>query len=391
MMRISPKLILTVFACFIPGLQAASFSGAVPVPAPPELAASAYILQDFHSGDVIAENNADMRIEPASITKIMTTYVVFDAIRSGKLSLDDKALISEKAWRNSEVTGWLQGSRMFADVNTKVGIADLLRGLIVQSGNDASVALAEHVGGTEAAFVDIMNAYVKKLGLTNTHYLNSTGWPVEGQYTTARDIAMLSRALIRDFPQLYEMYSEKRFTYNNISQSNRNTLLWKDDSVDGIKTGHTESAGYCLAASAERNGMRLLSVVMGAADNDARVKYTQSLLNYGFRFFETAKLFTANDSLNNARVWKGGIDSVGVGLAKDLYITIPRGEYDNLKSTMNIKRSIFAPVAQHEVLGQLVVELNGEIVREEPLIAFDAVERGNVLQRVIDHVVYMLQ
>jgi D-alanyl-D-alanine carboxypeptidase (penicillin-binding protein 5/6) len=201
----------------------------------------------------------------------------------------------------------------------------------------------------------------------------------------------LSRALVRDFPELYQIFSEKRFTYNNISQSNRNTLLWKDESVDGIKTGHTESAGFCLAASAERNGMRLLAVVMGTEDNDARIKYTQSLLNYGFRFFETAKLFAANEPIKDARVWKGNVESVQVGLASDLYVTIPRGEYNNLKSTMNIRRNIFAPLAQHEVLGQLIVELNGETIREAPLIAFGAVERGNIFQRIIDHVVYMLE
>lgn len=363
----------------------------MPVPAPPELAASAYILQDFYSGEIIAEKNADMRVEPASITKIMTAYVVFDAIRSGRLSLDDQALISEKAWRNPEFPGWSQGSRMFADVNTKVKIADLLRGLIIQSGNDASVALAEHIGGTEAAFVDIMNAYAERLGLENTHYRNSTGWPVEGHYTTARDIATLSRALIRDFPELYQLFSEKRFTYNNISQSNRNTLLWKDASVDGVKTGHTQSAGYCLVASAERDGMRLVGAVMGTADDDARIKYAQSLLNYGFSFFETDKLFAANDGLKDVRVWKGGAESVKVGLADDLYVTIPRGEYDNLKSTVNIKRSVFAPVEQHEEVGQLVVELNGETIREAPLITLDAVGRGNIVRRVIDHIVYMFE
>lgn len=361
------------------------------MPAPPELAASAYILQDFHSGEIIAEKNADMRIEPASITKIMTAYVVFDAIRSGKLSLDDKALISEKAWRNPEFPGWFQGSRMFAEVNTKASIADLLRGLIIQSGNDAAVALAEHIGGTEAAFVDIMNAYAKKLGLSNTHYRNSTGWPVEGHYTTARDIATLTRALIGNFPELYKLFSEKRFTYNNISQSNRNTLLWKDDSVDGVKTGHTESAGYCLVSSAEHDGMRLVGVMMGTPDSDARVKYSQSLLNYGFGFFETDKLYAANDGLKDVRVWEGGADSVKVGLAKDLYVTIPRGEYDNLKSTVNIKRSIFAPVAQNEAVGQLVVELNGETIHEAPLIALSAVARGNIFQRVIDHIAYMFE
>lgn len=388
MMRLYSRLLLTVF--FI-GFVPATRAGSVPVPAPPELAASAYILQDFHSGEIIAEKNADMRIEPASITKIMTAYVVFDAIRSGKLSLDDKALISEKAWRNPEFPGWSQGSRMFADVNTQVSIANLLRGLIIQSGNDASVALAEHIGGTEAAFVDIMNAYAKKLGLDNTHYRNSTGWPVEGHYTTAHDIATLSRALIRDFPELYKLFSEKRFTYNNISQSNRNTLLWKDDSVDGVKTGHTESAGYCLVSSAERDGMRLVGVVMGTPDEDARIKYSQSLLNYGFGFFETDKLYAANDGLKDVRVWKGAAESVKVGLAHDLYVTIPRGEYDNLKSTVSIQRSVFAPVAQYEAVGQLVVELNGETIREAPLIALDAVERGNLFQRVIDHIAYMLE
>lgn len=389
MMRLYPRLLLTVFfICFIPGVRAA---GSVPVPAPPELAASAYILQDFYSGEIIAEKNADMRVEPASITKIMTAYVVFDAIRGGRLSLDDQALISEKAWRNPEFPGWSQGSRMFADVNTKVRIADLLRGLIIQSGNDASVALAEHIGGTEAAFVDIMNAYAEKLGLENTHYRNSTGWPVEGHYTSARDIATLSRALIHDFPELYQLFSEKRFTYNNISQSNRNTLLWKDASVDGVKTGHTQSAGYCLVASAERDGMRLVGAVMGTADDDARIKYAQSILNYGFSFFETDKLFAANDGLKDVRVWKGGAESVKVGLADDLYVTIPRGEYDNLKSTVNIKRSVFAPVEQHEAVGQLVVELNGETIREAPLITLDAVGRGNIVRRVIDHIVYMFE
>ncbi len=381
-----PKAAVFVFLSLI-----AAGVSAVPVPSPPSVAGTAYVLQDFNSGQIIAETNADERIEPASITKIMTAYVVFDAINSGKLSLDDLVSISEKAWRNPEVKGWMKGSRMFVEVGSSVPVSDLLRGLIIQSGNDASVALAEHIAGTEAAFVDIMNAHAQRLGLENTLYQNSTGWPTENHYTSARDIATLSRALIRDFPELYKLYSEKRFTYNNISQANRNALLWRDGSVDGIKTGHTEAAGYCLASSAERDGMRLIAVVMGTSGNSARVKNSQSLLNYGFRFYRTHRLFAAGEVLREARIWKGASEQLPLGLQDDLYVTIPRGEYDNLKPAMELKKSIFAPVDKQQALGEVVVRLNDEVLDTRPLIALEAVEEGNIFRRIADHIAYMLQ
>lgn len=378
-------------ACLFVFYSALLQADAVPIPAPPALGAEAYVLQDFHSGKVIVEQNADERIEPASITKIMTAYVVFKEIRAGRLSLKDKAKISVKAWRNPGVKGWMEGSRMFAEVNSEVGISDLLRGLIVQSGNDAAIALAEHIAGTEAAFVDRMNYEVTELGLSNTHYQNATGWPASEHYTSARDIATLARALIRDFPEMYRIYSEKSFTYNHIPQRNRNRLLWKDDSVDGIKTGHTKSAGYCLAASAERSGMRLISVVMGASGHDARIKYSQSLLNYGFRFFETQRLFEAGVALKETRVWKGDEDYLGIGSFSDIYVTFPRGQYQNLKPVLNIRKSIDAPVNKGDEVGRLDVFLDQQLITQTPLIALHKIERGNIFQRIADQVAYLLQ
>ncbi|MBN1378285.1 MAG: D-alanyl-D-alanine carboxypeptidase [Gammaproteobacteria bacterium] len=377
-------LVFFLFSC-------ATNANTIPVPAPPALGAKAYILQDFHSGKVIVEHNADDRIEPASITKIMTAYVVFDEIQSGRLSLHDKATISVKAWRNPGVQGWTQSSRMFAEVNSKVAVSDLLRGLIIQSGNDAAIALAEHIAGSEQAFVQLMNDAATRLELKNTHYLNVTGWPMEGHYTSAHDIASLSRALIREFPEYYQLYSEKRFTYNNISQANRNAMLWKDESVDGIKTGHTEAAGYCLAASAERNGMRLISVVMGAPGSDARVKYSQSLLNYGFRFYETHHLFDGGVSLKEVRVWKGDENYLNLGVLEDLYITIPRGQYNFLKSILNIRKVIDAPVKKGDEVGQIEILLNDQPVREEPLVALNSIERGNFFQQLADQIVYLFR
>ena len=371
----------------------ASIAGAqsVPIPAPPAVAAKSYILQDFNSGKILAERDADIRLQPASITKIMTAYVVFDAIKNGQLTLAEKALISDKAWRNPEVQGWMQGSRMFAEVNSRVAINDLLRGLIIQSGNDASIALAEHIAGSEVAFVALMNDYAARLGLQNTQYQNVTGWPAENHYTSAQDIASLSRALIKNFPELYKLYSEKRFTYNNIAQSNRNTLLWKDESVDGLKTGYTEAAGYCLVVSAQRNDMRLISVVMGASSREARIKYNQSLLNYGFRFYQTHRLFTAGESLKAVRVWKGREDAVQLGLVQDVYLTIPRGQYSELQPRMDIKKSVFAPVEKNQELGSLSIQLQDEILYQQAIVALDTVERGNFLQRLVDQIAYFFQ
>lgn len=362
-----------------------------PVPAVPAIAAEAYVLQDFHSGRIIAQRNADTQIAPASITKVMTAYVIFDAINSGDLSLYDHARVSKKAWRNPGVSGWMKGSRMFAEVNSQIPISELLRGLIVQSGNDAAITLAEHIAGTEAQFVKIMNQYADRMGLKNTRFQNSTGWPSPDHYSTARDIAALSRAIIRDFPELYKIFSEKNFTYNNISQTNRNTLLWKDETVDGVKTGHTEAAGYCLTASAEREGMRLISVVMGVATADARVKFSKSLLNYGFRFYETHRLFAGNAVLKETRIWKGDTDHLQLGVEQDVYVTIPRGQYEELRPIMNVRKSIFAPMAQGGEVGRLDIYLGERLVYQYPLVALNSIERGNIFQQIADQIAYLLQ
>ncbi len=384
-------LLQTAIAILI-GLTTFSLSAEpVPIPAPPAVGAKAYILKDFNSNKVIAEHNANSRIEPASITKIMTAYVVFQEIAIGRLSLDDTANISVKAWHNPGVSGWTKGSRMFAEVDSEVEVTDLLRGLIIQSGNDAAIALAERVAGSEKAFIELMNVTAQKLNLTNTQYKNATGWPTPGHYTSARDVALLSRALIKDFPDLYSLYSEKSFTYNNIAQSNRNTLLWKDETVDGIKTGYTSSAGYCLAASAERSGMRLISVVMGAPSTSARIKYSQGLLSYGFRYFQTHQLFSGSKALKKVRVWKGGEDFLGVGTVKDLYITIPRGQYNNLKPVMNIRKIINAPVKKGEMVGTVDIFLDEQIIKQKTLVALNSIERGNIFQRIADQITFLLQ
>ncbi len=350
------------------------------MPAAPSFEASSYLLVDHHSGRILAERDADARIEPASITKIMTSYVIYGALKDGTISLDDEVLVSEKAWR-------MYGSRMFIEVGKKVKLSELLAGLIVQSGNDASIALAEHLAGTEEAFVSLMNAQAQALGLTNTHYVNATGLPHEDHYTTARDIATLSRALIRDYPDYYPEYAEKQFTFNGITQYNRNKLLWRDESVDGIKTGHTESAGYCLVASAVRkDDMRLISVVLGTASENARAQHSQALLNWGFRFFETHKLYVAGESLTEARVWKGELDNVALGLEEDLYVTIPRGQYSSLKATMELSAELEAPVRKGESLGDVNITLGDEMIRRQPLVALGSVDQGGLWRRSVDTV-----
>ena len=350
---------------------------AMPMPAAPQLGATSYILQDFDSGQVLVESNADQRVEPASITKMMTTYVVFKELASGNLSLDEVVPISEKAWRT-------EGSRMFVDPSMQVSVRDLLMGVIVQSGNDASVALAEHLAGSEEAFASVMNHYAEQLGMDNTHFTNATGLPDPELYTTARDISKLSIATIREFPEYYAWYSEKEFTFNDIRQHNRNTLLWRDPAVDGLKTGHTESAGYCLAASAKRDGMRLVSVVMGANSENARAADTQTLMNYGFRFFETVKIYEAGQELARARVWKGLDEEVAVGLAEPLLVTIPRGRYEQLEATMDMRPSLAAPLAQGDVVGQVHITLDDDTVAERDLVALGTVEEAGFFGRSWD-------
>lgn len=363
----------------------------VAIPDPPPVTARSYILQDFHSGAVLAEANADEVLEPASLTKVMSVYIVFEAIEKGRLKFDDQVRISEKAWRNPDIRGWTLGSRMFAEVGSLVPVKDLLHGMIVQSGNDATVALAEHIAGSEEKFVELMNEYAERLGLSSTSFRNSTGWPAEGHLSTARDLAILSRAMISHFPNFYSLFAEKHFTYNNISQANRNSLLWKDPTVDGIKTGYTESAGYCVTASAQRGSMRLIVVVMGAEDTQTRTRNSLDLLDYGFNFYETHKLFSAGKPLRESRIWKGDDSMLRLGPAQDFYVTIPRGEYANLQPSLTVKKSIFAPVSEQQEFGQIKVDLNGETIQEQPLVALHDVERGNLLRRMIDHVLYLVK
>ena len=354
-------------------------SGPMPVPAPPQLGARSYILTDFYSGRVLVEQSADERVEPASITKAMTSYVVFAELAQGNIALDDMVPVSEGAWQ-------IQGSRMFIDPSMQVSVEDLLRGVIVQSGNDASVALAEYVAGSEEAFAGVMNHYAEVLGMSNTHFTNSTGWPDGNHYSTARDIATLSAATIRDFPDYYRWYSEKEFTFNEIRQHNRNTLLWRDPAVDGLKTGHTESAGFCLAASANREGMRLISVVMGSNSETSRASETQSLLAYGFRFFETVQLYKARDELAQARVWKGMAENVAVGIADALFVTIPRGRYDDLDARVEVQPLLEAPLATDAVVGQITIALDDELVAERDLITLAGVEPAGFFGRSWDGV-----
>jgi D-alanyl-D-alanine carboxypeptidase (penicillin-binding protein 5/6) len=376
----STSPLLTVFTLLF--LFVSSANAAVPIPAPPEVAAKNYILVDANSGRVLAEKEADFKVEPASITKLMTSYVIYHELDAGRLSMDDMVTISEKAWR-------MGGSRMYVEVDKQVSVHDLMKGLIIQSGNDATVALAEHVAGTEGAFVDMMNQYAAKLGMTETTFKNSTGWPEEGHLTTARDISKLAMAVIREFPEHYAWYKEKVFTYNNIKQYNRNKLLWSDDSVDGVKTGHTESAGYCLVASAVRSDMRLVSVVLGTDSEKARASVSQSLLNYGFRFFETHKLYAAGEVLNRSRVWKGDSEKVSLGLLKDLYITIPRGSYGQLEAVMDVDANIEAPLDKGSQHGAVRVNLAEEEMLHTPLVALESVGEGSIFQRAKDHILQL--
>ncbi len=366
-----------VAVCVIPLLL--STASAAIVPDAPSVGARAYILQDFDSGRVLAEVNADERMEPASLTKIMTAYVVFEELEQGKIAMEDQVLVSEKAWR-------MGGSKMFIEVDTKVSVEDLLKGLIIQSGNDASVALAEFIAGDEGAFADLMNQYAVRLGMTGTHFVNASGLPHREHYTTARDKATLAAAMIRDFPELYKMHAVKEYEFNGIVQHNRNRLLWRDESVDGLKTGHTESAGYCLVASAERDGMRLISVVMGSESERGRARESIALLSYGFRFFETHRLYGALEPLTEIRIWKGEIEKLGIGLARDLYVTVPRGQYKKLNAKMEIDSKVVAPVMKGEARGKLEVTLGGEQIAQRPLVTLAPVAEGGLWRQVTDQV-----
>lgn len=370
-----------LFRFLVAAIAAVGFIGTTQaaIPKSPKLAATAYILQDFHSGRIIAEKNADKRIEPASLTKMMSTYVMEQEIKLGNIKLEDKVKVSEKAWR-------MGGSRMFIEVGSTVPVKDLLMGIIVQSGNDATIAMAEHIAGTEDAFVALMNEYAQIIGMKDTHFANATGMPNKDHYTTAKDLAVLVNALIHDFPESYEWYSVKEFTYNGIKQYNRNKLLWQDKYVDGVKTGHTESAGFCLAASAQRGDMRLISVVLGTKSESARATESQKLLTFGFRFYETYKLYNADEPLTSARVWKGATERVQLGLSEDLYVTIPRGSYKELKATMSIDSKILAPAMKGRAYGMVNIALNKEPYTNRELIALSDIKEGGFVTSLLDEV-----
>lgn len=363
----------------------ATHSMAAPlIPNAPELDASSYILVDFNTGAILAEKNSGMKAEPASITKLMTIYVAFQELRNGTLQLNDKVTVSKKAWRT-------EGSRMFIEVGKQVKVEDLLIGIIVQSGNDASTALAEHIAGTEATFAQLMNQHAQTLGMTDTHFENATGLPSATHLTTARDIATLSAAIIGEFPEYYPWFSQLEFTYAGIRQYNRNKLLRRDRSVDGLKTGHTESAGYCLAASAKRDNMRLISVVLGTASDNDRSNATQALLNYGFRFFETHELFTDKQVIESPRLWEGAKQTLAVGAASALKATIPRGQASKLTMKTSYSSKLMAPIQAGTTVGEIQVTLQDKLVTRQPLVALETVSQGTLFQRLKDKVLQMFE
>jgi D-alanyl-D-alanine carboxypeptidase (penicillin-binding protein 5/6) len=350
-----------------------------PIPSAPDLGARGYILMDNDSGKLLAAKNENERLDPASITKLMTAYVTFRALQSEQLSLDDQVLVSEKAWRTA-------GSRMFIEVGTRVSVEDLLQGMIVQSGNDASVALAEYLAGTEDAFVQLMNQYALELEMRNTQYMNVTGLPSKNHFTSAADIARLAKAIISEFPDYYRWYSQKEFTYNGIAQKNRNALLWRDPSVDGMKTGMTDAAGYCLVSSAQRDDMRLIAVVLGTKSSRARANDSQALLNYGFRFFETRLLYEAGGSVAETRVWKGDMENANLGLTSDLYVTIPRGSYDQLQAKIELPDQVIAPITRTTQIGRVRIDLDDETLAEANLVALNTINEGTIWQVAKDSV-----
>lgn len=361
-------------------LSVSAAAQSMPVPTPPQFAAKSYLLMEAHSGQVIAAVNADQRREPASLTKLMTAYVVFHAIKDGVIRLDDTATVSERAWR-------MGGSRMFAKLGSKVSIDDLLQGMIVQSGNDATVALAERVGGTEDSFVQLMNEYAQRLGMKDSHFVDASGLTDDRQhYMTARDLAVLSRALITEFPQYLHYFSEKEFTWNKIRQPNRNALLFSDSTVDGLKTGDTDNAGYCLIATANRGPMRLISVIMGAKTEKNRVQFAETLLNYGSNFFETRKLYDAGTAVSSIDVWKGAEGSVPVGVPEDFYVTLPKGAFNELRVAVQGSSGLVAPVADRAPVGTLQLTVEDKLIAQAPVYTLKAVPQGNIFRRMIDSI-----
>ena len=353
-------------------------------PAPPQLAAKSYVLLDAASGKVLVENNGDQRLPPASLTKLMTAYIATLEIRKGKIGEQDLVPVSEHAWRTGGAASG--GSTMFLPLNSQVKVDDLLHGIIIQSGNDASIALAEYIAGSEDGFADMMNETAEQLGMSNSHFMNATGLPHPEHYSSASDMAILARAIINEDAQHYAIYSQKEFFWNNIKQGNRNLLLWRDKTVDGLKTGHTQEAGFCLVASAVREGARMITAVFGTDSESARAAETQKLLTYGFRFFENRTFYKKGQELTQAQVWKGAVRQLKAGLAEDLSLTLPKGQLDKLQAGMTLNPQLIAPIAQGDVIGKVEVKLGEEVVHSADLIALEAVEEGSFFRRLWDSI-----
>lgn len=369
----------TFIALILLGLSTLSHAVDLSTAPPPELAAKAWLLMDANSGQILTEHDADRRIEPASLTKLMTAYLSFAAIKQGHLKLTDTLPISEKAWKT-------EGSRMFIEPNKPVTVDELLHGMIIQSGNDATVALAENIGGSEAGFASMMNKEALRLGMKHTHFVTSTGLPDPQHYTTARDLSLIATAIIRDFPEFHPLYSIKEYRYNNITQPNRNRLLWSDPTVDGMKTGHTESAGYCLIASAHRGNRRLLSVVLGTDSDALRAAESQRLLNYGFQFFDSVKLYAQDQPVTTLKVWKGSESTIKAGFIRNLYLSIPRGRTKDLKTTLTTRQPLLAPLSRGQAVGTLNVSLDNKIIGQYPIVALENVSVAGFIGRTWDSI-----
>ncbi len=388
MQKIIPSLFKSVvITSLISSFTFASFAqaGDTQIAPPPTLAVKAYLLKDFNSGNVIATQNSDMRVEPASLTKLMTAYLVFKALKNGHLQLTQTLPVSNFAWK-------VEGSKMFIEPNKPVTVDELLHGTIIQSGNDSSIALAEGIASSETLFADMMNKEALRLGMKNTHYVNATGLPDQQHFTTANDLSILATALIRDFPEEYKrLYSVKEYTYNKITQPNRNRLLWLDPNVDGMKTGHTESAGFCLISSAKRDGVRRISVVLGAPTDAARATESQKLLNYGFQFFDSKLIYKQGQAISQLRVWKGAENQMSSTVADDVYVTLPKGEYANVRAVMSSTQPLIAPIKKGQIIGNVKFVLNGKTIDERALVAAKSVDTAGILGRAWDSIKLLLQ
>ncbi|MEZ9519061.1 serine hydrolase [Vibrio splendidus] len=387
----SNKLVKSIFATSVAlsaTIATSSFATPIVVPDAPQIAAKGFVLMDYHSGKVLAEKEMNTQLSPASLTKMMTSYVIGQELERGNINLNDDVVISENAWAKN----FPDSSKMFIEVGTTVKVEELNRGIIIQSGNDATVAMAEHIAGSEDAFVDLMNAWASSIGMKDTHFANVHGLDNPNLYSTPYDMALLGQALIRDVPDEYRIYSEKKFTYNGITQYNRNGLLWdKSMNVDGIKTGHTSKAGYSLVSSATEGKMRLVAVVMGTKNANARKTESKKLLSYGFRFFETVAPHTAGETFVEEKIWMGSKDTVALGVDEDTFVTLPRGQAKNLKASFVLEKELEAPISKGDVVGKLFYQVDGEDVAEYPLLALEDVDQGSLFSRLWDYLVLLFK